>query len=358
MRVTTCLFLFFFCLFVSSLVAQETEWERKDFVSDASFIVGTYSPSESDHSPASMAKAAKDFLATLNAQQRESAMHAIDSRERREWTNLPAREDAGGIRFGQLDEKQAKAACDLLAAMFSEQGYQKMVSIMLADDQLIKGRARVGFGTEYFSIVVFGEPSETNPWCVQLDGHHVGVNVSVTGDKLTMSPSFIGTQPQWYDLGGKKMRPLTGEIDDAYKLVGLLSDEQRKAAVVGRQRGDLVAGPGRDNVIPEPVGVDVANFDEEQKRVLKRLIAQWVNDLPERHAAGRMVVIENEMAEMKFSWNGEIEEGSDISYRIQSPSLIIEYACQSLGGDPQQHLHTMYRNPKNEYLLQIPEQVN
>ena len=52
---------------------------------------------------------------------------------------------------------------------------------------------------------------------------------------------------------------------------------------------------------------------------------------------------------MRFLWNGELEEGSDISYRIQSPSLVIEYACQDLGGDPQQHLHTMYRDPKNEY---------
>ena len=52
---------------------------------------------------------------------------------------------------------------------------------------------------------------------------------------------------------------------------------------------------------------------------------------------------------MRFAWNGATQKGSDISYSIQSPSLIIEYACQSLGGDPLQHIHTIYRNPKNEY---------
>ena len=29
--------------------------------------------------------------------------------------------------------------------------------------------------------------------------------------------------------------------------------------------------------------------------------------------------------------------------------MIIEYACQDLGGRPLNHLHSMYRNPENEY---------
>ena len=35
------------------------------------------------------------------------------------------------------------------------------------------------------------------------------------------------------------------------------------------------------------------------------------------------------------------------------PSLIIEYACQDLGGNPLDHLHTMYRDPTNEYGRQL-----
>jgi hypothetical protein len=36
-------------------------------------------------------------------------------------------------------------------------------------------------------------------------------------------------------------------------------------------------------------------------------------------------------------------------YRIQGPTLVIEYAPQTLGGDPTNHIHTMYRDPTNDY---------
>jgi Protein of unknown function (DUF3500) len=36
-------------------------------------------------------------------------------------------------------------------------------------------------------------------------------------------------------------------------------------------------------------------------------------------------------------------------YRIQGPHLVIEYSPQELGGDPAMHVHTMYRDPTNDY---------
>ena len=83
------------------------------------------------------------------------------------------------------------------------------------------------------------------------------------------------------------------------------------------------------------------------------LIEQWVGDLPSAQAAKRMRGIESEIDQMKLSWNGGREPKSDMSYTIQSPSLIIEYACQDLGGDPLNHLHSVYRDPTNEYGKQL-----
>lgn len=328
--------------------------KRSDFVSDASFIVGTYSPTSWDHSPKSMLDAANDFLKSLDEKQREKAKHKLDSPERKMWTNLPAPRNAGGIRLGDCNEKQIKAACELMAKLFSKHGYWKMCNIMLADDQLLQGgRPRSGFGTENFSIVIFGEPTESGQWAFQLDGHHVGVNVAVEGKKLTMSPSFIGTQPQTFTIAGKAMRPLTGEIDLAYKFASSLNDEQRKKAIIGKRRAQIATGPGNDFMVPKTKGLSCSELSEQQKKVLMELISEWVNDLPPEHAKKRKAQIESEIDKMHFAWNGATKVGSDISYIIQSPSLIIEYACQDLGGDPQQHLHTVYRNPQNEYGLQI-----
>ena len=127
------------------------------------------------------------MLALLDEEAKGKISHAIDSDERRAWTNLPAKPNAGGIRMGDMNEAQVKAVCDLLATLVSESGYQKFIHVMLADDQLLKnGRARRGFGTENFSIVIFGTPAEDEPWSVQLDGHHVGLNVALSGDQLTI----------------------------------------------------------------------------------------------------------------------------------------------------------------------------
>lgn len=354
LTVVSCFWIGSFGINGATIGSTASAQDRSMFVSDASFIVGTYEPAESDYLPATAAARANALLALLDEEAKGKISHAIDSDERRAWTNLPAKPNAGGIRMGDMNEAQVKAVCDLLATLVSESGYQKFIHVMLADDQLLKnGRARRGFGTENFSIVIFGTPAEDEPWSVQLDGHHVGLNVALSGDQLTISPSFIGTQPADFDLGGEPIRPLAGESDDAYALVNLLDKQQRIAAVVGDRRRDLEAGPGRDNKIPEAVGVDCSTFNEAQRAKLTELISHWVSDLPPAHAEKRMAQLTEEIDQMKFSWNGAVEAGSDISYRLQGPTVIIEYACQSLGGNPQQHLHTMYRNPQNEYGGQI-----
>ena len=53
----------------------------------------------------------------------------LDSPEKAKWTNVPPRGPQGGVRLGDLNEKQMKKACDLLAAVLSPQGYGKVRNI-------------------------------------------------------------------------------------------------------------------------------------------------------------------------------------------------------------------------------------
>jgi len=280
--------------------AQESKGavSRDDFVSDASFIVGTYDPSAADHSVDSIVTLADQFLGSLNEEQKSKCLGDLASERRREWTNLPARNDADGIKLSELNKSQVEKACALMGSLLSRQGFDKMQSIMLADDQLLRdGKPRRGFGTENFAIVIFGMPSKTKPWCFQLDGHHVGANISIQGRKMTR----------------------------------------------------IVAGHGRDDFVPVPQGLPCQLLTETQQGVLMNLIEQWVGDLPPKQSKKRMKEIRSELNQMSFAWNGNRNPKSDISYRIQSPSLLIEYACQDLGGDPLDHLHSNYRDPTNDY---------
>ncbi len=320
------------------------------FASAASRVVAVYQPAVKSRSAKAIAKSARKFMDSLNSELRKRLRFALDDKERQAWTNLPARPNAGGVRLGEMNVDQMKTACDLLAHLLSPQGYEKVRLIMLADDQLLKNnQPRPGFGTENFAMAVFGKPSETKLWSIQLDGHHMGLNVAVQGDRLTIAPSFVGTQPVKFQLGQQTVEPMKTEIDAAFLLSNSLSEAQFKQALLGPKRGQLRAGPGRDGVIPPKQGVSCKSFDEQQRSHLMMLIAAWVGNMPRVHAVQRMQEIEAEIDQMYFSWQGFRKTGSDVSYSIQGPSLLIEFAYQDLGHDPLNHLHTQYRNLKNDY---------
>ena len=46
------------------------------------------------------------------------------------------------------------------------------------------------YGEGLYHITVMGEPSDTQPWGWQLDGHHLIVNYFVLGDQVVMTPSL------------------------------------------------------------------------------------------------------------------------------------------------------------------------
>jgi Protein of unknown function (DUF3500) len=323
---------------------------RPAFVSDASHFIGTYQPPFDRHTPEEMAAAGKAFVEALGDNLRPRGALSLDDPERSQWTNLPPRPDDGGVRLGELNDEQLKATCDLMATLLSRAGYEEFVQIMLGDDQLLNGgRRQQGIGTVDFAVMVFGEPSPTGPWAFQLDGHHLGINIAVEGKKYSLSPSFIGAQPEEFTVAGRKYRPFAGEVDDAYALIGLLDDKQRIAAVIQPNRGGLRAGPGQDGNVPEPRGVACSGFNEAQRTALFKLIENWIEVMPPEHAAARREELKGQVDQMHFSWDGAINPRSDMSYCVQGPALIIEFACQGRGDRPLDHLHSQYRDPTNEY---------
>jgi hypothetical protein len=94
-------------------------------------------------------------------------------------------------------------------------------------------------------------------------------------------------------------------------------------------------------------------MNERQRAMLIDLISEWASIIHESAAATRMAEIKAGLDETWFAWSGPttIVPGRNITayYRIQGPKLVIEYSPQRLGGDPSMHIHTMYRDPTNDY---------
>jgi hypothetical protein len=297
--------------------------------------------------------AAKAFLDGLDAKQREKAVLDFGSPRKAGWSNLPVTlVPRNGVRMGDLTPAQRAAALHLLAATLSKQGHQKVIDIMNADEELAKGKGgkagkggKMAFGNDNYFLAVFGTPSVEKPWMVQFGGHHLGVNVTVVAKSFVLTPTHTGTQPKSFTRDGKTVRPLGGENDAAFKLVGALDDKQRAQALLKDKVKEMLLGPGKDGKTIKPQGVKGADLTAAQQGLLLDLIAEWVNIVNADDAAARMAEIKGKLADTYFAWSGPTAPGSVAYFRVQGPTLVIEYAPQG----STDHIHTVVRDPTNDY---------
>jgi Protein of unknown function (DUF3500) len=319
---------------------------------------------------ARIVRAADTFISSLDANQRQRVLYAFDDdRQRARWSNLPVpMVPRGGISLRELTPVQRSAAMALVASALSTRGFEKVQQIMQGDEEL-KNRGPGGgngnpphganlpagpmFGKDVYYISILGTPSENNPWMLQFGGHHLALNVNIAGDRGVLTPTLTGAQPALYTMNGKIVRPLGKESDKAFALLQSLDDKQRKQAILSYRLADLVLGPGQDGKTIVPEGLKASAMTEPQRGMLLALIAEWADIIHESAAASRMAELKADIDETWFAWSGPVtvKPGSNITayYRIQGPHVVIEYAPQTLGGDPAMHVHTMYRDPTNDY---------
>jgi len=301
---------------------------------------------------ADVVKAAKAFLKTLEQKQYEKVQFSFtDDSQRENWSNLPVNMvPRGGLRWGDLSDKQKEAVMGLLKAALSENGVQQVVDNMNGDEYLrINSRRQTSFGSDEYFVSILGEPSATDPWMFQFGGHHLAINVTIVGEQLTMSPSLTGGQPIDFEWEGKQVRQVADEEDAAYAFIESLTDDQKKKVVVAGKYGDIKLGPGAKNIEASSEGMKASELDEKQLELLKQLIATRIGVLNETHASAEMEKIIASFSDTWVSWKGPTKAGGDASFRIQSPSIVMEYSPQRLGGIPTNHIHAMYRDPSNDY---------
>jgi hypothetical protein len=288
-----------------------------------------------------------------------------------------------------MNVEQRAAAMALLSSVLSPHGFEKVQQIMEGDEvnkttdtgprrvnggpeqlpgsrgngppsanranrpPFVRGGNGEMFGRDLYYISFLGTPSEKNPWMLQFGGHHLALNITIAGERGILTPTLTGAQPALFTLNGKIVRPLGQESDKALALLNALNDNQKKQAILGFRLADLVLGPGQDGKTIQPEGLKASNMNQRQREMLVDVISEWASIIHESAAARRMAEIKAGLDETWFAWSGPATAapGKNIAayYRIQGPNLVIEYAPQELGGDPAMHIHTMYRDPTNDY---------
>jgi hypothetical protein len=312
-------------------------------------------PAQSSLSVATkIVESANGFLNSLDEGQRSKVLFEFnDATQRKKWSNLPTTMvPRAGLKLGDLSGPQRKAAMELLASALSKRGYEKVLAIVEGDEALkasSNGRGSPMFGRDLFYISILGKPSVRDPWMLQFGGHHLGLNLTVVGRDGILTPSLTAAQPAKYTVDGKTVRPLGAENDKAFALINALDEGQRKQAILNYKVADLVLGPGQDGKTIQPEGMKCSAMNASQQAMLLDLVGEWAAIVNEPSAAARMAEIKANVEATWFAWSGPTTNGTPAYYRIQGPTLVIEYAPQPLGGDPTMHIHTIYRDPTNDY---------
>lgn len=305
-------------------------------------------------------RAALALIEALDPEQRERLRFPVDDTEWRNWANIH-RFPREGVSVDEMTPAQRDAAYALLEASLSAKGYRTSRDIMRLNHHLAELVDNFDeYGEHLYWFTIFGEPSDSEPWGWQIDGHHLVINYFVLGDQVVMTPTFMGSEPITATSGqyaGTTI--LQVEQDLAVDLMASLDTDQRSAALLSsaKSRGENLAEMFRDNIDVPLEGLPVTRLDAAQRERLLALIEAYVGNMDDGHAAVKMDEVRAHLDRTYFAWKGDVGPDAVFYYRIVSPVIFIEFDHQgptALAGPrdvaTRNHIHTVVRTPNgNDY---------
>jgi hypothetical protein len=296
------------------------------------------SPAPLDPAPA------VEFLALLDDGQRAKAALPFTTDERNNFRYTPR--DRAGLPLKEMTDVQRAAAKKLLASALSEKGNLKITQIMSLEAVLaeIEKRADYRDAGKYF-IAIFGTPGDPKGWGWRFEGHHISLNLtSVEGQKVSLTPSFLGSNPAEVRQGPLTgLRVLAAEEDLSRTLVTSLLTEGKSGVIFSEKPpAEILSGESRKVTALEPVGLPSTEMSETQRKALIQLIAEYTGRYRKDLANADMAKIEKAgIDKIRFAWSGGIKPGEAYYYRIQGPTFLMEATNTQNNAN---HLHAVWRD--------------
>jgi hypothetical protein len=306
-------------------------------------------------------KATVAWLDTLGLALEKQASFKMEDDERRAWSNLPHTMFARkGVAFGEMNDAQRIAAHAMLRQILSSGGYLRVTGIMRGDDILASlftksnPEAPDPYGHQYYWLGVFGDPRGEGDWGLQLDGHHLGINITASNGELRVTPTFLGGNPVEVPSGPYAGWRVLAQLDElGLTLYRSLSEEQREKAVIAKKSpGDVLAGPSKAGLIGEQQGIPVALLDREQRDLVEELVRDYVMTYRRELSATALHEFRKDLEEgVHFAWLGG-DEDQPYAYRIHGPRTWIEFSNVRGAGSEivgMNHIHAVWRRLGDDY---------
>jgi hypothetical protein len=348
-------------LLMNSLARAKTALadEFKGISSDNGALESSLFPiAKTGVSAQSIVEAANAFLALLSNEQRQTVTFAIDAKEWRSWQNMHCFLLRHGLMLDDLTVTQREAVLNILRASLSAAGYDNARDVMKLNHHAAEITNRFDeFGEWFYWISLFGQPSESEPWGWQIDGHHLIVNCFVLGDQMVMTPDFRGSEPV-AARSGKYAGTKVFQEEEALglELMRTLTPEQQQTAIIGTTiPRDVITTAQVDNLELPATGICYDSLTSPQRELMRKLIALYVGRIRPGHDQIRMAEVIKRLSRTFFGWIGQWGEDDPFYYRIYSPVILIEF--DHLPGiiwdnmEPtRDHIHTVVRTPNgNDY---------
>jgi hypothetical protein len=183
-----------------------------------------------------------------------------------------------------------------------------------------------------------------------VEGHHLSLNYTLVPDAQTaVTPAFFGTDPATVPRGERKGWTVLDKEESLARAFtkSLESGQQRKAIVDERAPADILTRARRQISLDAPTGIAFSELSEEQQSTFLDLLNVYLGKFRKDIAESRMDEIrEAGLDQLHFAWAGGLNKGEGHYYRIQAPSLLIEYDNTQDGAN---HIHTVIRDPQNDF---------
>lgn len=277
----------------------------------------------------------------------------FDGKERTDWQFVPM--DRVGVKWDDMNLAQRRAAHSLLRTTLSSQGYFKASTIMSLEQELRRIEAdQPGVNErrnpEKYWFALFGDPASDEPWGWRIEGHHLSLNFSsVTGQVVSVTPAFFGTNPAELRDGPRAgLRVLGAEEDLGRELITSCSPEQRREAVIAvAAPGDVIALPGLEIKFGEPEGLSAADMTDEQQALFRKLLDEVIGNFNAELKEQAWHEIEHAgFDKVHFAWAGSLNRGEGHYFRIHGPTLVIEYDNTQSNAN---HAHLVWHSPGNNF---------
>jgi hypothetical protein len=299
-----------------------------------------------------MAHAAERVIAALPPEQRAALRFPFDDPGRREWHYTPG--PRRGVSLAEMAREGAKAVHDLLVTVVSRPTHTRVAAITGLEDVLdeSEGGRRDRHAGDYWTAV-FGEPG-AETWGWRLEGHHISINVTLTGAMISATPFFLGANPATVtDADGRTIsRPLAPEEDVALALVRSLDHGQRDRAVIADEAPpDILSGDApqvSDESMSWSAGLPAPALRPDQVMLLRNLAGVYVNRLSGEWADPLLAQLDRDLPAFNFSWAGATVPvaGQPHYYRLEGPRFLVEFDNRQSGAN---HVHSVWRDPGGDF---------